>query len=123
MSPGPRAASIVSGGLDGDGIPDLRFHLEEMDVLIVDQFAHEPLDLPDGAVSGSARISRGETETLQIEADILLAFEELGEVHGQLAQLASGVTAEIEWTTEVADIVTLNASLPRDPLNRGHQLE
>ena len=114
----PRTAGRidVSGGLDGDGNPDVRLHFEKMDVLIVDQFTREPLGLPEGAVSGSARISRGERSSLQIDADMLLAFEELGEVHGQLAQSASGVTAEIEWTTEVADIVTLNASLPRDPL-------
>jgi len=103
----------LSGGMDGDGNPDLELRLEEMDLLVIDQFTEDPLDLPDGTVSGSGSI-RGGGETRRIDADLLVAFHELGDVHGQLAQSVSSLVAQVEWTTEVADIVTLDLTLPRN---------
>ena len=108
----------LSGGMDGDGNPDLDVRLEEMDLLVIDQFTEDPLDLPDGTVSGSGSI-RGGGETRRVDVDLLVAFHESGDVRGQLAHSASSLVAQVEWTTEVADIVTLDLTLPRNRQTEG----
>ena len=85
--------------------------LEDLDLLVLERLGME--NVPAGRADLQGRLG-GSLQAPALEMDLLVAFEDLGDLEGRFEAGAQGGGADLTWITSIGDSLRVVAGLPWD---------